>query len=200
MSCCKNPNADDKTSFYYIEFLGIKEHEIDTDKMFGGKHNEGEDWKSESKPEDFGIEMPKKIKIPEGDLFTTTIVSDNGLFIPSMVVDHLKATYGCDKISIQLIREMTHEEYEAEIEYQTTKKSTLKSIEAAIKNKISEIENKKDEVKLPNNILSEIESLTSQAENGRLRVIAPDKDEPEYHVPTDDDLLEGGGFRFDDED
>jgi hypothetical protein len=56
------------------------------------------------------------------------------------------------------------------------------------------------ENKLPYSVNEEIENLVGQVEAGRLHVIAPDADEPEFEAEPNDESLLNSDFKFDDED
>lgn len=196
-------------AYFYIEFLGIKEREIDTSKMLGETEDSSEDWKKalgESKESPFG-DLPKKFKMPEGEIYGTTIFSDVGLFIPSAIVDYLKKTFDVDKISFQLIHEISKEAYVAELDYQENKakyEAMFKKAEDELKKRLETgkhtTSDKMRENALPYSVNEEIENLVGQVEAGRLHVVAPDADEPEFEEePTDDSLL-NSDFKFDDED
>lgn len=196
-------------AYFYIEFLGLKDREIDTSKMLGETEDSSEDWKKalgESTENPFG-DLPKKFKIPEGEIYATTIFSEAGMFIPSAIMDYLKKTFDVDKVSFQLIHEISKESYQAELEYQENKakyeamyKKAEEELNKRLKSGTSTTSDKMRENKLPYSINEEIENLVGQVESGRLHVIAPDADEPEFEEEPTDETLLNSDFKFDDED
>lgn len=218
LSMCKSDNSGNcsceskkKTgAYFYVEFLGIKEREVDTEKMFGDSSNDsGEEWKKalgEGDKSPFG-DLPKKFKIPDGDVYGTAIYAEAGLFVPSAIVDYLKSSFNVDKVSFQLIHRMTAEEYEAEVEYQKTKSEfadMYKKAEDALKKREEEGKKTPSDMSrknsLPYHVNDEIQNLISGVESGKLHVIGPSADEPDFEKPPSDDDLLSGGFKFDDED
>lgn len=204
---CDSCSSKTKTgAFFYIEFLGIREHEIDTSKLHGDSDDSSEDWKK-ALGESKDFDLPKKFKVPEGDVYGTTIFSESGLFIPSAIIDYLKRSFNVEKVSFQLIHEISAEAYKAELEYQENKskyEAMYKKAEEELKNRLQTgkhtISDKVKENKLPYSVNEEIENLVGQVESGRLHVIAPDADEPEFEEERTDESLLGSDFRFDDED
>lgn len=194
MACNCDGHCDtSKATYYYIEFVGLTEQEIDTSAMFGGQED-GEEWKKGSEKNPFGL--GQKIKIPSGDFFSEVFMSSTGLFIPSEIHDYLKTTHKIDKVQITLVRDLNKDEYEAEIQYKTMKKSMMNIANDLLKDTAEK------KVVLPSSVKSELDDLFEMTEKGKLRVIAPDADEPEIDLPkTRDDLENGdfGDFRFDDE-
>lgn len=101
----------------------------------------------------------------------------NGLFVPASVEAILKAQTGSDEVSINMIRELSEEEYEADKKVRQAQKEF-----AASGNK------------LPNSVSSEIDDLIERASSGQLRAIAPDKNEHpnkewDGTVDNEDDLF-----------
>lgn len=207
---CGNCSPKTKSgAYFYIEFLGLREHEIDTSKMLGEPEDSSEDWKKalgESKENPFG-DLPKKFKVPEGEVYGTTIFSEAGMFIPSAIIDYLKRTFNVEKVSFQLIHEISKESYQAELEYQENRakyEAMYKKAEDELKNRMKNgtltTSDKMRENKLPYSVNEEIENLVGQVESGRLHVIAPDADEPEFEAEPNDESLLNSDFKFDDED
>jgi len=198
---CSRPSKS--PAYFYVEFLGIKEREIDTNKLMGGESDSGEEWKKalgEGNPLTDGL--PKKFKIPEGDVFGTTIYAESGLFVPSAIIDYLKSSFNLDKVSFQLIHKISKEEYQAELEYQQHQeeyREMYKKLEDAVKAKSEEKKTEKKEVKLKYDVRDELDSLISSVESGRLHVIGPAADEPDFEKPPSDDDLLGGNFEWGDE-
>ena len=177
--------------------------------MLGETEDSSEDWKKalgESKESPFS-DLPKKFKLPEGEIYGTTIFSESGLFIPSAIIDYLKKTFNVEKVSFQLIHEISKESYQAEMEYQENKskyEEMYKKAEDEVKKRIQAgkqtTADKMKENKLPYSVNEEIENLVGQVESGRLHVIAPDADEPEFEEEPTDETLLNSDFKFDDED
>lgn len=196
-------------TYYYVEFLGITEREIDTSKLLGKEEDSSEDWKKalgESSENPLG-DLPKKFKLPDGEVYGTTIYSESGMFVPSAMVDYLRKAFNVDKVSFQLIHQISKEEYQAELEYQDNKAkydAMYKKAEEELKKRLETgthtVSDKMRENKLSYSVNDEIENLVGQVESGRLHVIAPDADEPDFEEePTDESLL-NSDFKFDDED
>jgi hypothetical protein len=206
---CSCDSKKKNGAYFYVEFLGIKEREIDTKELFGDNSNDsGEDWKKslgEDNKSPFG-DLPKKFKIPDGDVYGTAIFSESGLFVPSAIVDYLKTSFDVDKVSFQLIHRMTAEEYQAEVDYQQSReqyKEMYKKAEDALKKRLENGTKTPSDMmrenKLPYHVNDEIQNLIGSVESGKLHVIGPDANEPDFEKPPSDDDLGLGGFKFDDE-
>lgn len=187
--------------YLYIEFFGSSEIEIDSKDFMGQHGEEKEDWQSALSSEKSPLEdLPKKFKIPDGDCYGTVIYAENGLFVPSALVDYLKVQFNVEKVSFQLIHKISKEEYEAELQYNLHKAefaNLYKQAETIVKKETKKSKHK--ETKLDYHVNNEIENLIGSVERGNLHVITPDADEPEFEkTPTDDDLL-SGGFTFEEE-
>lgn len=205
----ENFDSDNPTTkFYYIEFVGLVDQEIDAAGLFGQQgSNDGEDWKAGLSSENpLESMMPKKFKIPQGDNFSTIMKTDFG-FVPSAITKHLKSQFRVEKIIINFVKELTKDEYEAELNFKamdkvnkfkvTTEEQELKK---RLENGTASAAEKSRVNHLPYKINDEIENLIGSVESGRLHVVAPDADEPEYvPEPTDEDLV-NSTFKFDDED
>lgn len=101
----------------------------------------------------------------------------NGMFIPASVEAILKAQTGSDEVSINMIRELSEEEYEVDKKVRQAQKEFAESGN-----------------KLPNSITSEIDDMCERAGAGKLRAVSPDKnDHPNKEwdgtVAEDDDLF-----------
>jgi len=197
MTCACHKDSNKTATYYYLEFVGFTEQKIDTSKLLG-ETDAGEEWKEQSNP--FGL--GKNMKIPVGDFFSEIVMSDSGLFIPSEIHDYLKASYKLNRVQITLIRELSCDEFDAEMKYKATKKKIMGAMNAAIEHEKKNAA-QPAKVDIPHDSKSELEQLFAQTESGRLHVIAPDADEPEVERPkTQEDFENGdfGDFKFDDED
>lgn len=111
---------------------------------------------------------------------TCVIPSPRGLFFPAMLEHHLKTEMKAEEVFIQFVREMSQEEFEADMEFREKAK-----------------EEKENGPKLPENVKSDIDDLITRCEKGDLRIIkegpkSTDNPDAPYNPLLDniDDLLE----------
>lgn len=137
--------------YFFVSYTGIKS--VDPQKM--GLDSDTIESISENL-KDAGI---KNGKMPVPFSSNTTLTSENGLFIPSLMESYIRVMTNSTDIKITFVKELSKEEYDADQEF------------------LKEMMKHPDDRPLDRKVMSEIDDLVGMAESGKLKIkVDPDSE------------------------